>query len=70
MMRQHRLSPPILRTRNTHRARNVELPDGAPGLLRVRAEKARTAKNRIHFDFGPTGVERGELHPVDDRVEA
>jgi hypothetical protein len=69
-VRQRGLSPLILRTRNTHRARNVELPDGTPGLLRVRAEEARTAKNRIHFNLGPTGVERGELDPVDDRVEA
>jgi hypothetical protein len=69
-MRQRRLPPHPSCGHGTHRARNVELPDGTPGLLRVRAEEARTAKNRIHFNLGPTGVERGELDPVDDRVEA
>ncbi|MFJ2926397.1 VOC family protein [Streptomyces massasporeus] len=38
----------------------VELPDGAPGLLFVRVEEAKTTKNRIHFDLGPTGRTRAE----------
>ncbi|PTH89234.1 glyoxalase [Streptomyces sp. A244] len=38
----------------------VELPDGAPGLLFVRVDEAKTTKNRIHFDLGPTGRTRAE----------
>ncbi|MEU3484190.1 VOC family protein [Streptomyces massasporeus] len=38
----------------------VELPEGAPGLLFVRVEEAKTTKNRIHFDLGPTGRTRAE----------
>ncbi|MFD8232752.1 VOC family protein [Streptomyces sp. NPDC059696] len=38
----------------------IELADGAPGLLFVRVEEAKTAKNRLHFDLGPTGRTRAE----------
>ncbi|MFD5234249.1 VOC family protein [Streptomyces qaidamensis] len=37
----------------------LELPDG-PGLLFVRVEEAKKAKNRIHFDLVPTGRTRSE----------
>ncbi|MFF7893575.1 VOC family protein [Streptomyces sp. NPDC007907] len=40
----------------------MELPDGAPGLVFVRVEEAKTTKNRLHFDLGgPTGRTRSEV---------
>ena len=35
-------------------------PDGGPGLLFVRVEEGKTAKNRIHFDLQPKGRTRAE----------
>ncbi|MCS0637004.1 VOC family protein [Streptomyces sp. LP05-1] len=35
-------------------------PDGGPGLLFVRVEEGKTAKNRLHFDLEPTGRTRAE----------
>ncbi|MEU0172868.1 VOC family protein [Streptomyces massasporeus] len=55
----------------------VELPEGVPGLLFVRVEEAKTTKNRIHFDVGPTGRTRAEeveralslgAHVLTDRI--
>ncbi|MGW3988246.1 VOC family protein [Streptomyces sp. NPDC004830] len=38
----------------------IELPAGTPGLLFVRVEEPKTAKNRLHFDVAPTGRTRAE----------
>ncbi|GAB2742273.1 VOC family protein [Streptomyces bullii] len=38
----------------------LEDPSGGPGLLFVRVEEGKTAKNRIHFDLKPTGRTRAE----------
>ncbi|MDQ1019240.1 VOC family protein [Streptomyces afghaniensis] len=38
----------------------IELPNGAPGLLFVSVEEAKTTKNRIHFDLQPTGRTRSQ----------
>ncbi|PWJ07003.1 glyoxalase [Streptomyces sp. NWU49] len=38
----------------------VEDPDGGPGLLFVRVEEGKTAKNRLHFDLRPTDRTRAE----------
>ncbi|PWI10366.1 glyoxalase [Streptomyces sp. NWU339] len=38
----------------------IEDPTGAPGLLFVRVEEGKTAKNRLHFDLKPTGRTRAE----------
>ncbi|MFF1277097.1 VOC family protein [Streptomyces marokkonensis] len=33
-------------------------PEGGPGLLFVRVEEGKTAKNRLHLDLRPTGRTR------------
>jgi predicted enzyme related to lactoylglutathione lyase len=38
----------------------IEDPSGGPGLLFVRVEEGKTAKNRIHFDLRPTDRTRAE----------
>ncbi|RMI45000.1 VOC family protein [Streptomyces triticirhizae] len=38
----------------------VEAPDGGPGLLFVRVEEGKAAKNRLHLDLRPTGRTRAE----------
>lgn len=38
----------------------IEGPAGGPGLLFVRVEEGKTAKNRLHFDLRPTGRTRAE----------
>lgn len=41
----------------------VEAPEPVPGLLFIRVPEAKTVKNRVHFDWVPTGRTR------DDEVE-
>ncbi|WP_240138810.1 VOC family protein [Streptomyces sp. MUM 178J] len=38
----------------------VEDPSGGPGLLFVKVEEGKAAKNRLHFDLQPTGRTRAE----------
>ncbi|GAA3162561.1 VOC family protein [Streptomyces virens] len=38
----------------------IEDPAGGPGLLFVRVEEGKTAKNRLHFDLRPRGRTRAE----------
>ncbi|KES07126.1 glyoxalase [Streptomyces toyocaensis] len=35
-------------------------PEGGPGLLFVRVEEGKTAKNRLHLDLRPTGRTRAQ----------
>jgi predicted enzyme related to lactoylglutathione lyase len=38
----------------------IEAPSPVPGLLFIRVPEGKTAKNRIHFDWMPTGRTRDE----------
>ncbi|GHH96042.1 VOC family protein [Streptomyces capillispiralis] len=38
----------------------IEDPSGGPGLLFVRVEEGKTAKNRLHFDLRPRGRTRAD----------
>jgi predicted enzyme related to lactoylglutathione lyase len=38
----------------------IQAPDGSAGLLFIQVPEAKSVKNRVHFDFQPTGATRDE----------